>query len=290
MAIPSSVTDPVFNREAAVATDNPPIIPWVRWFTVMVALILMLGSTLFFAPDFIGPRWPWQIAKFPFNERFLGAIYLSEMFAILMVVVINRWTPARVIMPMAITFSVVVTLVSFIHLDKFDFNRVAGWAWFVVYILPPLVWGYYYLRYRHLPPRGAVATSPGWRTYLYTEGAIVGLYGLLLLVLPATFGTIWPWKVDDFHLRVYSSLFLVLAIGAFIMARQAAAIEFRLVGLGQVLLGLTCISSVIWVDSAVHKVNWANPAIYIWFGGFALLALAGAVMMLHSQRMRVAAP
>jgi hypothetical protein len=285
MEMQSSDTQVVPAKQAAAAeAANPPIIPWVRWFTVVVALILAAGATLFFAPDLIGPRWPWKIAPFPFNMRFLGAIYLSELLTVALVVAINRWTPARVIMPMAITFAVVVTLVSFLYHDEFDFNRVAGWAWFVVYIAPPLVWGYYYLRYRHLPPTGATPTSPGWRLYLYIQGAILGLYGLALLALPATFGTIWPWKVDDFHLRVYSSVFLVAMIGAFLIAQRAAAREWLVIGLTQILLGLTAILSVLWVDSSVHKVNWSNALIWLWFAGFAILALAGAAMMMRWRR------
>jgi hypothetical protein len=288
MAIQNSITNTARGAQAADTANNPPIIPWVRWFTLIVALILLLGTTLFYAPDLIGPRWPWAIFKFPFNTRFLGAVYLAELLPIFITVAINRWTPTRVIMPMAITFAVIVTLVSLFYLGEFDFSRAAGWAWFVVYIAPPLVWSYYYLRYRHLPPSGALDTPSGWRLYLYIQGAILGLYGLLLLALPATFGAFWPWKVDDFHLRVYSSVFLVAMIGAFLLAHRAAATEFLVVGLTQLMLGLAAILSVVWVDSIVHKVSWSDATIYLWFGGFAILALAGVAMMIRAQRMGTA--
>lgn len=287
MAMQGSITNPTALAGRDDVAANPPIIPWVRWFTLIVALILVIGTTLFYAPDLIGPRWPWQIYKTPFNTHFLGAVYLSELLPIFITVAINRWTPTRVIMPMAITFAAIVTLVSFFYLGEFDFNRVAGWAWFVVYIAPPIVWAYYYLRYRNLPPANAAPTSPGWRLYLYIQGLILGLYGLLLIALPATFGQIWPWKVDDFHLRIYSSVFIVAMIGAFMLARRAAATEFMVVGLTQIMLGLTSIISVLWVDSTVHKVSWSNAAIYIWFGGFAILALAGVAMAMRARTMDI---
>lgn len=263
---------------------NPSLPLYVRGMLILVALIQMIGATMFVAPDLVGPRWPWQITPFPFNERFLGAIYVSELITILTLLVINRWTPARVIMLMAIIFTAVVTIVSFFYLDKFDFSHIAPWAWFVVYIVPPLVMGYYYPRQRLLPPSPAVSTSSGWRIYLYAEGTIMALYGVLLLILPATFGAFWPWKVDDFHLRVYSAIF-ISAICTFLLTRRAAPVEFCILGLSQVALGLSSILSVVWVDSTVHKVNWSNSAIYIWFIGFALFALAGIAMMMQAQRM-----
>ncbi len=265
---------------------NPPITPWVRIFSAVVALILVAGATLFIYPDLIGPRWPWDIFKTPFNTRFLGAIYLSECVTIGLLIIINRWAPSRIAFPMAITFAVVVTAVSFLHLDRFDFKRVAGWAWFVVYIAPIIVWAIYYWPRRDMPAPHAMNTPRGWQLYLWLQAAVEGIYGLGLLILPATFSAFWPWKFDDFHAQVYSSVFIVAAIGSVLVSQRAAAHDFLLMGVTQLMLGITAILSVVIVDAQNHKARWGEVGSWVWVAGFAVMALAGVAMIMRYQAMR----
>jgi len=53
--------------------NNPLITPFLRAFTLVETLVLMVaGFGLFFFPEITRAQWPWLIA--PFNTRFLGAI------------------------------------------------------------------------------------------------------------------------------------------------------------------------------------------------------------------------
>src|SRR4051812_30934596 len=99
---------------------NPPISSVLRLITILVALILIIGATLFFLPDMTAPRWPWALS--PFTARFLGAVYLGELIGAALFVVIPRWAPGRITVAEAVSFTAVVTVVSFLHLDQFDFN------------------------------------------------------------------------------------------------------------------------------------------------------------------------
>ena len=106
-------------------TANPRLTPLLRVFMVVVLLVLAAGVSLFLLPDLVGPRWPWRLT--PFNTRFLGAFYLSELVAIVTLLVVNRWAPARLVLPMASLFTALVSGVSLLYLDRFDPGRPVTW-------------------------------------------------------------------------------------------------------------------------------------------------------------------
>src|SRR5438552_4615640 len=137
-----------------VQADNPRLATPVRVFFVIVALVVLVGSGLFFFPDLIGPRWPWRLA--PFNSRFLGSIYISELAILAVLIPVNRWAPIRLFLPMGVVFAGVVSVVTLFHLDRFDPQRWATYTWFVLYIGATAVTGYFLWMYRRLPPANIV--------------------------------------------------------------------------------------------------------------------------------------
>lgn len=248
-------------------------LPLVRPFMLIVILVLTIGSFgLFFFPTWTVPYWPWPLP--PFQTRFLGAVYLSEFSAVLILLLRNRWAPARLSLPVAVSFTFFVTVASFLHLSNFDFTRRAVWLWFFLYVISFFISVYLLWHYRQ-PPEDASPTPPVWRMVLSLQAGIFGLYGLGLFILPETFAAFWPWKIDAFHGNLYSSVFLSGALGSFLLARLAARIEYLTLGLSQIVLGLFAILGLIIVDAQVHKVVWTNPGLYLWLAMFGLLALVG---------------
>jgi hypothetical protein len=199
------------------------------------------------------------------------------MIATLMIV--NRWSPARLVLPLAFIFTLIVSAVSFLYFDRFDPQRRATWLWFVLYVGSALIAGYFLWRYRRLTPTNATPHSRPWRGWLLTQSGILGLYGLGLLLLPSFFSAFWPWRLDVFHAQVYSAIFITAAAGSYIVARVAAPIEFLTLGLGFMILGASSVSGLIMVDSAVHRVNWSLPGTWLWAGIFSALFLSGAMMV-----------
>jgi hypothetical protein len=271
--------------------NNPTIAPLLRWMYVLIIIVVLAGAGLFFVPEVLAPRWPWPLA--PFNARFLGSIYLAELIILAITVVVNRWAPARLVLPASFVFAGLVTLVSLLYLDRFDFQKWTAWAWFVLYALPMIGFAYYLWLYRGLPPAVPTPAPPLWRTYLLAQGVAAGLYGAGLLVAPDGFSFFWPWKIDNFHARLYSSVFFVIAAGTLALWRAAAPIEFFTLGISQAALGLFAILGLAIVDASVHRVDWSSPDTWLWLAGFAGLLLAGGAMMWWSfltSRARVEAP
>jgi hypothetical protein len=249
---------------------------------VIVTLVLIVGSSLFFYPDLFGPRWPWKLT--PFNMRFLGAFYLAEMSAIVTLMLVNRWAPGRLVLPLSCLFTVVVSIVSVIHLDQFGLQRRTTWAWFVLYVGSALITGYFAWRYRRLPPANPIPPPQPWRSYLLGHGGIIGLYGLGLLFMPTLFSAFWPWPVDAFHAQVYSAIFLVNAASAYILLRAVAPIELFTLGLAQSLFGLCAILGTVIEDATAHRVDWSLLGTWLWIGAFAWLCLTGLAMMWQAQK------
>jgi hypothetical protein len=252
---------------------NPTMPALYRLVFLVVALVVLVGAGLFFLPHLVAPLWPWSLT--PFNTRFLGAIYASELLAATVALLVNRWAPARLILPQAVTFTAVVTLGSLVHLDRFDPQRRVTWAWFVLYIVPLVVLAYYLWRYRRLPPAEPAPPAPAWRAYLLGQGIVLGLYGIGLLAAPGLFSAFWPWPIDVFHGQVYSAVFLTGAVGSLVLARAAAPIEFLTEGLAQTALGLLAIAGLAIVDAAVHRVDWSTFGTWLWIGAFVILLVAG---------------
>jgi hypothetical protein len=265
---------------SAQTETNTRLSQLVRIFFTVASIIVLVGAGLYFVPDLVVPRWLWQLT--PFNANFLGAVYLTELVSASLLIWYNRWAPARIALPMSYVFTGVVTLVTLFYLDRFDFGRWASWFWFVIYTGSFVVAVAAHLVYRRLPVANPVALSQGLRNYLLAQGAVLTVYGLGLLALPSVAGGFWPWRIDDFHGRVYSAFFLSGAVAALMMSRSAARLELRLLGVAQVASGLFPILGLIVVDASQHRVAWSSPGTWLWLAGFAWLLVAGAYLFRKS--------
>jgi hypothetical protein len=263
--------------QTSARSDNPELTPLLRVFIGIVVVVLVIGSGLFFVPDVVRAGWPWDIP--PFNARFLGAIYLAGLAGVSVLLFANRWAPARVALPMGVTFTAVVSIASLIYLDHFNFVQTRTQLWFFLYIIPCLISAYFFWMYRRLPPAGPDPPPPPWRGLLLAEGALLGLYGVGMFLAPGFFTSFWPWRIDDFHARIYSALFVTAAVGALTLARAAAPSEYLVMGLTHAVLGPAAILGVVIVDAAQHRVNWSSPGTWLWMGGCALVFAVGLGML-----------
>ena len=263
----------------AVNEGNPPIRAGLRVAMAVAVVVVLGGGLLLFLPAQV-TRWIWPIG--PFNARFLGAIYLAELTGGLVLVVIARHLPARVVIPVAWTFTSVVFLASLVSLGDFDFDRRGPWAWFVAYgaftaILPFYLGG---LRRGPQPP----PTSPGWRRWFLAEGVVQCGYGLGLLVAPEPLTDFWPWGIDAFHGRIYSAVFLTFGVGSLLLARRSAPVERRTIGVSRLVLGVLSVAGLALADARVDTVDWAAPGSVLWTAAFAGMAVVGALMLRPAAR------
>jgi hypothetical protein len=265
-------TEPEVGMQAQ--NPNPSLSLGVRIFFGAVALVLMVGVALFFAPELVARRWPWPLT--PFNTRFLGAFYSAELITVVVMLAVNRLAPGRLMFWMALVFTLIVSIVSLLYFGQFNPQRRITWTWFILYIGSALISALFLWWYRHRPlPGSAVPPSGLRRLYLQVEGALLGGYGLGLLLAPALFSAFWPWKIDDFHGQLYSAIFLTGAVAMFILSRAVTPVELLTMGLTQITLGLFAVTGTVIVDASVHKIVWSLSGTWVWLGMFALLFITG---------------
>lgn len=248
---------------------NPKITSLLRFLTLVEVIVLFLAGLAFFLPKFVSPFWPWELL--PFNARFLGAVYFAACVTAVMQTIVPRWSPARIVTPMTFVFTLVIVVLSFVHIDQFDFQRWEVQLWFFFYIILPINFAYHLWLYRNLPPVDPTLPSPVARNILLAQTVILGLYGLALIVMPGVAKGIWSWEIDDFHAQVYSVTFLTPAIGAYVLSKGGTKTEWLTLGLAQLVLGLFPIIGVILVDASVKRVDWSAPGTWIWFALFATM-------------------
>jgi hypothetical protein len=249
---------------------------------VVVAVVLAIAWIIpFFFPDTALDQLPWESG--PFNIRFIGAVYLACLMAVLVSLSSFRWSPGRVIVAMVSVFTGLILVVSLLHIDRFDSVKLGTWIWFVLYVIVPVTAIYVYLRFRTLPPADASPTPAAWRTYLVLSAAVFGAYGIALLAAPDTFTDFWPWEVDAFHGRLYSAIFVTVAVASLAISRVASPIELLLVGLTFLAGGAFSIIGLVLVDGSEDTVDWSALGTWVWIGAFAVLLVSGLALTLRSR-------
>jgi hypothetical protein len=239
-------------------------------------VIALAGFVLFFAPTLGHDLWGWELT--PFNTRFLGAIYLAALVPFATIIAVRRWELAQLVVPMDFVFMSIVLCVSLAYADRFMSDRPVTWAWFTIFVSIPLYTAYFLWRYRESLRPAMHRPSPRVRTALVAAAVPLGGYGLAMLAAPEAVTAFWPWPIDGFHGRVYSAIFVSLALGAAISARGGGPIELRTLGLTCVALGALEPIGLVVVDANVNKVDWSAAGTWAWLVMFVALFAYGLAL------------
>lgn len=261
--------------------DNPRIsklLAAVTWLEV--AILFWAGLGLLLYPPVVEPVWPWPLA--PFNMRFLGALYAAALIAAFLQARSGRWSPARVVTPMIFIFTLVVTVFSFVHMERFDPGRVETWIWFVLYLGVCLNAGAHLWLYRALPVPGRLPTGLT-RSVLQAVSIVLGLYGAALLLAPAVASSFWPWKLDGFHAQLYSVTFLTPALGAWVLLRGTTALDQRSLGVTLAAWGALPILGLVLADVAARRIVWGALDTWLWLVLFGGMATAGTILTIRAR-------
>ena len=129
-------------------------------------------------------------------------------------------------------------------------------------------------RHRQLSP-----PLPDCESILLGQAAILGGYGLALLVLGAGATGFWPWAIDDFHARIYSTAFLTPAVGALLLFRVGTRLEDRTLGATQLVSGVAAIAGFVVVDANLHQAAWDVAGTWLWLALCAAIAVVGLILI-----------
>lgn len=262
-----------------MSESNFKITRLLRGITAVECIVLMFaGGGLFFLPAVINPLWPWAIT--PFNGRFLGAIYMASLTSTALLVTYQRWSPTRLVLPMILTFTSIVLIVSLLYIDRFT-NPLSTVFWFILYAALPVSCLYHLWLYRDRPPAPPEPMPPFLRTAIRVQATVLGVYGVMMLIAPTPLTAFWPWPIDEFHGRMYSVTFITPAVGGWIATRSSTHTDLWTLGLTGIVGGFFPILGTLWVNTLVpaeRQINFGLAGTWLWFALFASMLISGLVI------------
>jgi hypothetical protein len=184
----------------------------VLWFVAVNAL-LGAGSLLLF-PARTDALFFWTITP-PINAALFGALYLSGAIATAQAALRGRWETARFLVPVLVSAGFLLTLVTLLHLDRFD-PGIKLIYWLAVYIVAPLLAIGLYIQHER---RGAAwgvtgrPISPLVRILAAFTALAITVVALVGLAAPGALGAVSPWPLPPLMARVFAAWFAAFVPG-----------------------------------------------------------------------------
>ncbi|HLO31406.1 MAG TPA: hypothetical protein VK249_19805 [Anaerolineales bacterium] len=271
----------------ATQTDSGELTSYSRFvlFGLVLPLLFIAGVQLFVLSSQTETYFAWTFAA-PISAAFMGAGYWAAMLHAYTGARAKTWATVRTSMPAAVVATGVLTVTTFLHLDKFHFNspllitRFVTWVWIIVYVLvPPILLVAWIIQSRR--PGAHVRGQnplPSWmRGGFALLAAFTLLSGLGLFFFPGSMATAWPWTVPPLAARAISAWLCAFGVGC-----VSLAIENDLkngAGTCSSLLAF-CVLELIVVARYPAAIDWTKPMaiVYLLFLLIGLL-LTGANLL-----------
>lgn len=254
-------------------------------FGLVLPLLFIAGVQLFILAEQTETYFAWTFAA-PFSAAFMGAGYWAAMLHAYSGSRASSWATVRTSLPAALTATTLLTITTFMHLDKFHFDsplfitRFVTWVWIVVYVTVPFILFAAWVIQSRLPGSDVKGRHPlrAWmRGGFILLAAFALLSGLALFIAPTAMSTLWPWEVTPLAGRAISSW-----LTAFGLACASLALENDIkhgAGTASSLFAF-CVLQMIVIARYSSAIDWGKPlsSAYILFLVLGML-LSGANLL-----------
>lgn len=239
------------------------------YFGAVGLLALWVGIWGYFIPDKVDKAIPWLVP--PLHARFLGAMYLSGTTFMIGGILSQYYAEVKVMVRVILLWTGMLFVVSLFYLGEFDYSRAQVWIWFGAYILYPLIALWLMWKDHTLEESLAGPAFPAWvRTYLWSQGILVTVLALFLLLAPEFMASVWPWKITRMLAQIYSAPFLAYGVSSLMISRLRSWAEIRVIVTATFVFALGVL-----LASLIHYALFSpgNVSTWLWFGGFALVTI-----------------
>ncbi|SEP71855.1 hypothetical protein [Microlunatus flavus] len=199
-----------------------------------VVLTLVATNQLFVLARRTATLFSWTVQP-PLSAAFLGASYAAGCVLSVLALRSRSWRTARVPLVTVLVFAVLTLLATLLHLDRFHFAapglvaRAAAWIWLTVYLVVPVALLVVVLRQARASRSARADRAPGrplprWLVgLLVLQGAVLGVVGVALLVVPGVAARWWPWTLTPLTARMIAAWLVALAVAALLSLRADVA-------------------------------------------------------------------
>lgn len=258
--------------------QSTPIHPLLRaWIGAEVFFAAVASTATFLDPgkagqtDPAGFAWPIPVVAMAAT---LGVFYAASLPATLWALSMKTWQEVRVLaIPLAV-FATMMTLMTFLHWDKFAVGSDPFIVWMVSYVLPPFVFGYFYLRLQgESAPVGSGITHPftsSTRAFLKINGWLLVAVAALIWVAPQLLVDRAPFTLTPLTARTLANMVLAAGLTQVWMAMEGDRRRTRVAGL---LLILVAVLLPVQLLRFPTDVQFGNPFLVFLLVDAALAAL-----------------
>jgi hypothetical protein len=208
-------------------TDTVAMIALRYMFAAVVLAAAVSGIALMVFPGSTPQFFSWGLSPAPL-ATLIGAFYIASSFSFALALRAT-WTEARAFAIGLLALSVPVFIVTVVHLDIFDFERLQGWLWVILFGAFPLATAWVLIAQRSEPIEADGPALGG------ASRAILGALALAyfavasaLFTSPPDASDWWPYALPPLGGRVLGGWFVLLGVLAAWAAARGVVREVRL--------------------------------------------------------------
>jgi hypothetical protein len=258
-------------------------------FLLQALLVLIAGVQLFVMAESTDRYFAWTVRP-PISAAFLGAGFWSSFAVVVLAAREVLWAYARIAVPTGLTFTLLTTLTTLLHLDRFHFGserletQIALWAWLAVYVLvPPLLVFALFIQTRppiYDPPRHyPLAWLLRWG--LFAQGLVLLVFGATLYVAPEAIAPLWPWDLTPLTARAIAAWIIAVGVAAFHATAENDHMRVRPAVVSYIFFGLLQ-AVVLLVYSG--SVQWNETGTWVYVGMVGVILTTGVVALVAGLR------
>jgi hypothetical protein len=181
----------------ALAEDGPPVALFVRRaaFTLLVVAAGLVGIGLIAAPGATETFFAWGLGPEAL-AAFAGGVYVGAA-ATYAAGLFQPWRRIQGLVAGAVVLSVSVLIVTLVHLEEFDFDRLQAWMWVVLFTTFSLTMMALLLAGNGDGAAPARRPLPAWaRATLAAVAALLGVLALALWISPTGLSDASPFDLS----------------------------------------------------------------------------------------------
>jgi hypothetical protein len=259
-------------------------------YGLVLPLLFIAGVQLFVFSGQTATYFAWTFAS-PLPAAFMGAGYWAAIFHAYTGARAKGWQFVRTSLPAALTATGLLTITTFLHLDKFHLSsplfitRFVTCVWIAVYVLVPPILAIAGIIQARLPDANVKGQNP-LPAWIRGGFALLALFALLsglgLFLIPTSMSTLWPWAITPLAARAVSSW-----LSAFGVACATLTLENDIkLGAGTCSsLCAFCILELIVVARYASAIDWAKPLAIIYILFLLLGVLVTGSNLLRNKRL-----
>jgi len=188
------------------STETPISMPMkiVFWF-IAFNTVLGAGSLILFPTRTI-TLFFWEITP-PINAAIFGSFYFGGTIAVTQALLRGKWERARFTAPVLLVAGILLTVVTFVHIDKF-FQDFRLYYWLIVYLAAPVLAVVFYIRQERAGGTWEVIgqpLKPATRILGVITGGLITVFGVIGLIRPEVLAEFSPWPMSALMMRIFAA-------------------------------------------------------------------------------------